>query len=136
METEGQARDARQKAILDALGKGNTRRAAAAYAGCGHDSLYRWMRDDRTFSDAVLKAEADAEMESVRIVRAAGIMSWQAAAWFLERNPRTKQDWKRPDELDLRKLTVEQLLALERALEEGVESPGDRAAQTADSSAE
>jgi len=120
---------ARKKAILAALKVGNTRRAACLAVGVTADTLYRWMRDDQTFSDAVAAKEAEAEMECVKVIRGAAADGiWTAAAWWLERNPRTKNDWRRSDELDLRKLTVEQLLELERACAGGDESPGDRLA--------
>lgn len=117
---------ARKKAILEALKAGNTRRAACRAVGVNADTLYRWMQEDPTFSDAVSAKEAEAEMECVRIIRGAAKDGlWTAAAWWLERNPRTKMDWKRIDELDLRKLTVEQLLELERACSGGDDTPGN-----------
>jgi hypothetical protein len=120
---------AKRRAILESLEKGNTRRAAAAHAQVESSTFYRWMNSDAAFCSAVEKAEAEAEFKSVDVITAAAEAgTWQAAAWLLERNPRTKQDWKRTDELDLRKLTAEQLLELEAACSRRVESAGDLAA--------
>ena len=118
---------AKRKAILEALGKGHTRKAAAQYARCHIDTFHEWLKDPN-FSEAVLKAEADAHMECIDIVRAAAPTSWQAAAWLAERHPQWKREWKRPDELDPRKLSTEQILALIEELERRAESSGDRAA--------
>lgn len=80
------ATDLRVATILDALRAGNTRRAAAAYGQVSHETFYRWLRDDVTFSDAVEKAEADAEVRALAvIIRAAQGGTWQAAAWWAER---------------------------------------------------
>ena len=48
------------------------------------------------FVEAVKKAEAEAEVESVALIRrSAQDGQWQAAAWFLER--RKPSDWGRKD---------------------------------------
>lgn len=74
----------REQAILDALRHGCTRRAAAAVGGIHPDTFYRMMQDP-TFSDAVVKAEGEAEAAFTAIVADASVKSWQAAAWWLER---------------------------------------------------
>lgn len=84
----------RQARLCEALRAGNTRAAAAEYAGIGTSTLYRWLdRGEaqqrgayRDFWDAVKKAEADAEVRNVALIqRAANGGTWQAAAWWLER---------------------------------------------------
>lgn len=78
----------REQVILNALRLGNTRTAAAAYAEVHRDTFYEWLGDP-TFSDAVEKAEADAEARFVgQIVKAAHDGTWTAAAWWLERRRR------------------------------------------------
>jgi len=75
----------REQAIFNALRLGNTRTAAAAYAEVHRDTLYEWLNDP-TFSDAVEKAEADAEARFLgQIAKAAADGTWTAAAWWLER---------------------------------------------------
>ena len=47
--------------LLDALRGGNTRRAACAVANISQDTLAVWLKDKPEFSDAVEKAEGEAE---------------------------------------------------------------------------
>ena len=88
----------REVAILNALRVGNTRRASAAAAGISHETFYQWM-SDLTFSDAVVKAEAEAELRFLGQVATAAKQSWQAAAWWLER--RKHEDYRRMDGVEL-----------------------------------
>jgi len=114
--------------VCEALRNGNTRRASCAYAGISQDSFARYLYN-ADFADAIARAEADAEIEMVSIVRRSALDGRsEDARWWLERHPQSKMNWRRSDELDLRKLTVEQLLELERACSGGDESPGDRLA--------
>jgi hypothetical protein len=88
--------------ILEAIRAGNTRRAAAAYAGVDEETLARWLRDTRkmAFMDSFKKAEADAEVLHVAsIAQASKDGSWQASAWWLER--RRHQDWRKREEIKL-----------------------------------
>lgn len=88
------------KKIVDALGAGNTRRAACAYGGVDEKTLANWMRRYSDFSDAVKEAEASAEVGHVaRIAQAAASGTWTASAWWLER--RRPDDWGRKDKLDI-----------------------------------
>ena len=83
----------RQARLCEALRAGNTRAAAADYAGVGKTTFYRWIdkgKEQKTgvfrdFWDAVKKAEADAEVRNVAIIQQAAKKTWQAAAWWLER---------------------------------------------------
>jgi transposase len=75
----------RETRLLEALRAGNTRRASCAYAGIDQDTLANWLRRWSDFSDAVEKAEADAEIRNVAIIQKAASETWQAAAWWLER---------------------------------------------------
>jgi hypothetical protein len=84
---------------------------------------------DAEFSDAVKKAEADAEIEDIEIIRqAARNGAWQAAAWRCER--RNPQDWGKK-ELDLTKLTTKQIYDLWQLIHGGsgegaaAETPAD-----------
>lgn len=94
-----------QERICDALRKGCTRRAAAAYAGISEDTLYNWIargegraksppREEFTrFSEAVKRAESEAEKRYTEIIYRAADETWQAAAWWLER--RYPKEWGR-----------------------------------------
>jgi len=89
--------------ILRALRRGNFRRAAAAYARIGTSTLDHWIMEGKRnpdselgeFRRAVLEAEGDAEMESVRRIRFHAREDWKAAAFWLERK-RPKTWGKKP----------------------------------------
>jgi hypothetical protein len=93
----------RTPALVDALCRllsaGATRRAACAQVGIHHDSFYAWLERDPTFSDAIQKAESDAELRFTAIVAQAAADSWQAAAWWLER--RRPDDYGRRERVDV-----------------------------------
>ncbi len=84
---------------------GNYIETAAAFAGISKDTLYRWLRDGkraksgvkRSFSDAVERALAEAEIRDVQRVAKASERQWQAAAWRLER--KFPDRWGRRDTL-------------------------------------
>ena len=83
--------------IVRALSSGCYRETAAQHAGIGTSTFYRWMErgeadyqaDEATayreLWEAIKKAEADAEVASVALIRQAAARSWQASAWLLER---------------------------------------------------
>jgi hypothetical protein len=59
------------------------------------------MAADRTFSDAVEKAEGEAESRFLtQVARAATTGTWQAAAWWLER--RHPDEYGRRERMDIR----------------------------------
>lgn len=94
-----------QAKIVEALRAGNYIETAAAYAGINKTTLYDWLkrgaRDKsgpyHTFSNAVEKAMADAEMRDVLLIANAAKENWQAAAWRLERKYPDK--WGRKDRI-------------------------------------
>lgn len=82
--------------ILTALRAGNYRQVACRYAGISHQTLRNWINRAEEgdpayveFVEALEKAEADAEVADLALIRrAAGDGAWQAAAWIRERkNP-------------------------------------------------
>lgn len=77
--------------ITQALRAGNTRRAACAYANIDQSTFANWLKQNSDFSDAVEKAEGDAEVRNVSIIQKAADTTWQAAAWWLER--KHKAEW-------------------------------------------
>jgi transposase len=82
-----------QQKIIQALLGGNYLETAAAYAGIHKSTLYNWLKRGarqktgpfRDFSDAVRKAQADAEVRDVARIAQAAAVNWQACAWRLER---------------------------------------------------
>ncbi len=87
-----------QKKICDVLSAGNYIEAACAFVGIHVDTYHEWVKQKSEFSEAVKRARAQAEMQSVARLRQAGETGqWQADAWFLERSypsrwGRTRQD--------------------------------------------
>lgn len=72
--------------IIDALKKGNTRRAACAYAGISDQTLANWCADSLDFLEALTRAENVAEFGYVDVIQeCANNGDWKAAAWWLER---------------------------------------------------
>jgi AcrR family transcriptional regulator len=63
------------------------RRMAAAVAGVGHGTFYRWLDNDESFRDACEAAEGrfiDENLQAIGTV-AVELKSWRARAWLLER---------------------------------------------------
>ena len=79
------------KHITDALRGGNTRRASCAVANISQDTLAVWLKEKPEFSDAIEKAEGEAEAKMVSVIKLASDTTWQAAAWWLER--KHKAEW-------------------------------------------
>ncbi len=85
--------DLTAKRIVDAIAAGGSRAAAAEAARVHRSTLMTWLARGRNgeqpyrdFLDRVKKAEAEAELSMVAIVRTAATNgTWQAAAWWLER---------------------------------------------------
>lgn len=91
--------------LLSALKSGNYRSVACKYAGISFQTLRNWIKIAESpdapveyveFLDALEKAEAQAEVVDISIIRqAAHNGQWQAAAWIRERkNP---ERWGRRD---------------------------------------
>tara|TARA_R110002020_G_scaffold64898_1_gene171756 strand:+ start:959 stop:1426 length:468 start_codon:yes stop_codon:yes gene_type:complete len=103
--------------IVQALRAGSYVETAAAHVGINKDTFYRWLREAAAerehiangkkprkgkalclqLSDAVERAQADAELRDLALVSTAAVEDWRAAAWKLERrNPgrwgRTRQE--------------------------------------------
>lgn len=95
-----------QEKIVSAITAGNYIETASAYAGINKTTLYKWLkRGGRaksgiyfSFSNAVEKALADAEVLDVARIAKAAETYWQAAAWRLER--KFPQKWGRKDRLE------------------------------------
>lgn len=90
--------------IIQAVRAGLTHERAAAAAGIDERTFYNWMKRGESstrgiffqFFQDIKKAEAEGELALVaRIQRAASEGTWQAAAWLLERSPRTRPQWGR-----------------------------------------
>lgn len=82
-----------QEKIVSAIRAGNYAQIAAAYAGIGETTYYRWMQQGREatsgkyreFRQAVKTAESEAEVRAVAMVQSHMPNNWTAAMTFLER---------------------------------------------------
>jgi transposase len=107
-----------EEAIIRALKAGSTRVAAAEYVGIDRTQLWRWMAQSATFRNAIMRAEAEAEVSCVGVIKkAANEGDWHAALAWLER--RRYDEWGRKDRvtIDLRVL-VDQIAAAEGLTDE------------------
>ncbi|MFX4303012.1 IS630 transposase-related protein [Alicyclobacillus tolerans] len=96
-----------QRKIVEAIRAGNYIETAAAYAGVNKSTIYDWLKRGArgdgaefvSFSNAVEKALAEAEMRDVLIIGNAAKENWQAAAWRLER--KFPERWGRKDRMNI-----------------------------------
>lgn len=120
--------------VCAAVRAGNTMRTAGDYAGIDETTLYRWLRRDNQFSQAVTKAAADCDTRLVANIVKASATTWQAAAWLLQHHPRLRYLWRSLTDGDWRKLSIEQLCFLAGMGpgegEGGIDSPGDALASS------
>jgi hypothetical protein len=117
--------------IVQAMRAGNYADAACQAAGIGTSTFYRWMSlgaaepasEHGAFREQVLRAEAEAEVHAVAIIRRAMAEDWRAALAYLERRhaarwrPRQQTEViarTAPDvSLDLSRLSDKELAVLE-----------------------
>src|SRR5688572_21466598 len=83
----------KQKIACKLLGLGFSRRAAARFIGCSHNTILNTARRDPAFAQRLRAAPIEGEANHVEIIRRAGHQSWRASAWFLER--RYPERWGR-----------------------------------------
>jgi hypothetical protein len=94
--------DTTHNIIVEALAAGNYRQVAAELAGIGRTTLYSWLErgeadyeagvesDYAALWSAIQVAEANAENEAIKAIRAAAPKDWRAAAWMLEHRHQTR----------------------------------------------
>lgn len=93
--------------VVQAVRAGNYADAACQAAGISPSTYYRWMSRGAqepgsayaTFRDAVLRAEAEAEVYAVAILRRAMGEDWRAAMAYLERRHPTR--WRTHHQTEL-----------------------------------
>lgn len=93
--------------ICMAIRAGNYAKVAAAMAGIGETTYYKWLemaelptakKEYKEFRESIERAEAEAEVVAIaRIRQAADNGDWKAAGWYLER--KHGERWGRNDKL-------------------------------------
>src|SRR5512144_2790196 len=93
--------------LLAAVRAGNYPKQAAEAAGIDRATFYRWLakgrepaapKEYRDFCDALTRAEAQAEVHAVAVIRCAMQDDWRAAVAYLER--RHPEGWRRRERLE------------------------------------
>jgi len=92
--------------IIEAIRNGCYIHVAARAAGINPATFWDWIKygEQQTsgvyhdFYDLVKTAEAACEAESIRIIQNAGLTTWTARAWFLER--KYPERWARRERID------------------------------------
>jgi hypothetical protein len=81
-----------QGQIVAIVKGGSLIETAAAVAGVGRSTVYRWLERGaegeepyKTFADAIARAKAEGIARNVTFVARAGAKDWRAAAWLLVR---------------------------------------------------
>jgi hypothetical protein len=84
-----------QEAVCEAIRHGATYQAAAEAAGIAYSTFNEWHKDIRPkyvkFSEAIRRANADAQLDLLAKIGNQADKDWRAAAWILER--RFKSDF-------------------------------------------
>jgi hypothetical protein len=97
-----------QDRIIQALRAGNHREPAARAAGIAPSTFYAWLERGAAdppdspyagFAEAVQRAEAEAEVYAVAVIRQAMSEDWRAAVSYLER--RHPGRWRRQSSTEL-----------------------------------
>lgn len=99
--------DDRRDRIIRAVRAGNYREAAARAAGIAPSTLYAWLERGAAeetgpyyeFSEALQRAEAEAEVFAVATIRKAMPDDWRAAVTYLER--RYPSRWRKNSSTEL-----------------------------------
>lgn len=133
----------RHELIVQAVRAGNYREPTARAAGIGPSTLYRWLETgeadaeaekdspERELWEAVTRAEGEAEVHAVAILRRAMSEDWRAAVEYLKRrsperwsateNVKHQGEVKHAHGIDYSKLTPEELEQLERLVDRATE---------------
>jgi len=112
-----------QAKIVDAISKGNTDEASAAYGGITPRTYWRWCQKGRDgvkayadFYAAVKAARGVVEMKHVAVVeQAVEAKDWRAAAWWLEK--RRNARWGRHEQIEVTLTREAERIAKETGLD-------------------
>lgn len=80
------------KRVLELVEEGHFVRHACEGAGISHATWYNWVNEDPRLLD--LQREAELASAAVQLRKITSDVSWQSAAWFLERK---FPEWRKPE---------------------------------------
>jgi hypothetical protein len=81
--------------ILDAISQGATEKVAAALAGVSSKTITRWKQEDPKFAMEIHARRAQKTAERIQQVERAAEKNWNAAAWLLERDPHSREEFSK-----------------------------------------
>jgi hypothetical protein len=81
--------------ILDAISQGATEKVAAALAGVSSKTISRWKQEDPKFAMEIHARRAQKTAERIQQVERAAEKNWNAAAWLLERDPHSREEFSK-----------------------------------------
>lgn len=73
------------KTILETVRVGGSDLDACNRAGIQQSTFYRWMQENKEFSEQVTRARVDGKIQRIARISKAGATDWRADAWYLER---------------------------------------------------
>lgn len=76
--------EAKKQQVCSILALGGSRRTAAWFVGCATSTITRAGQLDEAFRQAMIQAEAQAELFYLRYIQQGSEKNWRAAAWLLE----------------------------------------------------
>jgi len=99
-----------KNAILESIRLGLKEKDAALLAGISPRTLQRWKKEDDAFVAEMDKKRMENKSFSIGIIQTKAKDSWQAAAWWLERNYPEEYALKTKAEVDVRHSTIVELI--------------------------
>jgi hypothetical protein len=81
--------------ILDAISQGATEKVAAALAGVSAKTITRWKQEDPQLAMEIHARRAQKTAERIQQVERAAEKNWNAAAWLLERDPHSRDEFSK-----------------------------------------
>ena len=79
--------------ILESIEIGATEKVAAGIAGISPKTLTRWKQEDPRFAMEVHARRSQNVAEKLRYINEAAQRDWKAAAWSLERDPYSREEF-------------------------------------------
>jgi hypothetical protein len=89
------------KKICAAISAGVPVLVAASTVGVDRVTVYDWIKRYPEFQKAVDSSYGIAESRLVAVIASAASKQWQAGAWILQRHPKFRKRWAKPQDMTL-----------------------------------